>query len=520
MEEISTKVFIKIAILGFISEYTTPTGGKKCTYSPPASQCPAKWDLTDSPPTCALKGVGQLSWTAARVWCEQHGSDLVVIHGRRAKVFFTGYMKPLSTIWTALNDQNEKGKYVWISGKPTNYTSWAVGEPSTESGKRCVVMDAAGMWVTKPCTDTHSFLCQKPSFDGPSEIKMEIVFHRPPNAFFVDHEAVVSCTAMGAEDDNITWVTLSEDLLPVDLHSIISQKLENVLARDGKCHHRVVSTFTFNTHDHFHGVYLACFSYRSDNGMLCTGPEGRLAFCDIAHQFSLVDGPKHPPVFQYHYKGEPGPIEEGGTVRAVCTLHAGAYGLVQWVLNVNGNSEVVTKISPLITEYKEKMIGRTDKHISSTLRLKMSYRLSGISISCFAYDADSLHDPKARECTTVNPFCKRSDPIYVAGHRYYQNSFLHWFGIVLIFIIFAAVWTIILWPLTSSNFQNGEEAKSEGEALTDVGKSSSKKATKPDDQKNGSGNPPPETPLCTVSIELTEPADATKNNLEKPGSQL
>ena len=52
--------------------------------------------------------------------------------------------------------------FEWSDGWPTVYTNWGENEPVIDPlVHKCVIMNVTGgSWYTKPCDQTHTFICK------------------------------------------------------------------------------------------------------------------------------------------------------------------------------------------------------------------------------------------------------------------------------------------------------------------------------------------------------------------------
>jgi Lectin C-type domain len=77
------------------------------------------------------------SWSDAQVAAKAKGGNLVTINDLAERDWLLntfsgypgGYSKSNTFAWIGLNDQEEEGKYVWVSGENAAYTSWYPSEP-------------------------------------------------------------------------------------------------------------------------------------------------------------------------------------------------------------------------------------------------------------------------------------------------------------------------------------------------------------------------------------------------------
>ena len=71
--------------------------------------------------------------------------------------------------WIGIEDEGHED--VWqlsVDGTVSQYTNWMNGQPDNNPKSDCAVIclcyeaEKDGQWDDKPCTNTYSYLCQKP----------------------------------------------------------------------------------------------------------------------------------------------------------------------------------------------------------------------------------------------------------------------------------------------------------------------------------------------------------------------
>ena len=63
--------------------------------------------------------------------CVELGGNLITISSEDENSFITNLLSQFGDIyspgvWIGLNDQEEEGDFVWVSGEPLTYTNWPV----------------------------------------------------------------------------------------------------------------------------------------------------------------------------------------------------------------------------------------------------------------------------------------------------------------------------------------------------------------------------------------------------------
>ncbi|XP_071940910.1 C-type mannose receptor 2-like [Antedon mediterranea] len=122
---------------------------------------------------CYLFVDEQRSWDRAASECELVGGQLVKVENQNTQdylnVLTSRYRR---TYWIGLSDSNSdtEGDYKWSDDTSLgSYTNWAITEPNNKyfaSGGNCAevldTVNSVGKWSTAPCSQTLSFICQRP----------------------------------------------------------------------------------------------------------------------------------------------------------------------------------------------------------------------------------------------------------------------------------------------------------------------------------------------------------------------
>jgi hypothetical protein len=73
-----------------------------------------------------------ISWQEAQNLAEKMGGNLVTINDEKENQWLIEtFIKPdTNFLWIGINDQENEGKFIWVSGEKSNYYHWAEGEPN------------------------------------------------------------------------------------------------------------------------------------------------------------------------------------------------------------------------------------------------------------------------------------------------------------------------------------------------------------------------------------------------------
>ncbi len=74
----------------------------------------------------------RMSWQEARAYAESLGGYLVTIGDEEENRFVTelAAREVIYRFWIGLSDEEEEGRFVWVTGEPLIYQNWYVGEPN------------------------------------------------------------------------------------------------------------------------------------------------------------------------------------------------------------------------------------------------------------------------------------------------------------------------------------------------------------------------------------------------------
>jgi hypothetical protein len=140
--------------------------------------CDGQWDEDPMCPQCIIQPLPapslndaafcfvQRTWNEAEAECVTQGGHLISVHDQATQDFLTGAAFGIagSDWWIGLNDQSSEGNYVWSDASPTDFTSWAGGEPNNAGEEDCshFAVWAGGTWNDQPCDAGLRFICELP----------------------------------------------------------------------------------------------------------------------------------------------------------------------------------------------------------------------------------------------------------------------------------------------------------------------------------------------------------------------
>jgi len=76
-----------------------------------------------------------MSWHEANDYCDSLGGHLATATSDAENQFLFKTFGQDHVIWLGATDEDEEGKWTWVTGEPWNYTSWMPGEPSNHGKK-------------------------------------------------------------------------------------------------------------------------------------------------------------------------------------------------------------------------------------------------------------------------------------------------------------------------------------------------------------------------------------------------
>ncbi|XP_043530575.1 C-type mannose receptor 2-like [Chiloscyllium plagiosum] len=105
-----------------------------------------------------------LSWSEARISCQQQNSDLLSITELHEQTYINGLLTGYSaTLWIGLNDLDIDGGWQWSDGSPLKYLNWERDQPANSFEENCGVIrtESSGRWQNKDCGIARPYVCKK-----------------------------------------------------------------------------------------------------------------------------------------------------------------------------------------------------------------------------------------------------------------------------------------------------------------------------------------------------------------------
>ncbi|XP_017284979.1 C-type mannose receptor 2 [Kryptolebias marmoratus] len=129
------------------------------------SSCETFWDTDPVTDSCyQFNFLATLSWSEARISCQQQGADLLSISKLHEQTYISGVLNAYSTaLWIGLNDLDVTGGWQWSDSSPLKYLNWEPEQPSHAEEENCVVArsESTGRWQTRDCSDALPYACKK-----------------------------------------------------------------------------------------------------------------------------------------------------------------------------------------------------------------------------------------------------------------------------------------------------------------------------------------------------------------------
>ncbi|XP_077162736.1 uncharacterized protein LOC143822031 [Paroedura picta] len=134
--------------------------------------CPPRW-IPYKEELCLYVADGPaLTWSEARIFCQDQRAELVVIKNYNKQMFLTGLIdgarRRASHYWIGLMWQEAKAEFTWVDATPLPqswYSNWLHGHPKKG---RCVQLVGfyASQWRDWDCSGNSSFICEIPARDA------------------------------------------------------------------------------------------------------------------------------------------------------------------------------------------------------------------------------------------------------------------------------------------------------------------------------------------------------------------
>uniref|UniRef100_A0A673I9Z9 Selectin P n=1 Tax=Sinocyclocheilus rhinocerous TaxID=307959 RepID=A0A673I9Z9_9TELE len=109
-----------------------------------------------------------MSWNETRKWCQNHYTDIVMVHNENVTRFLKENVKNKTSPYYWIGMQKINGTWMWVAnGQIMKYQNWATNEPNNnKSNENCVELYTSktnnnGKWNDDNCQLAKYPLCQK-----------------------------------------------------------------------------------------------------------------------------------------------------------------------------------------------------------------------------------------------------------------------------------------------------------------------------------------------------------------------
>ncbi|KAK0420365.1 hypothetical protein QR680_014636 [Steinernema hermaphroditum] len=104
-----------------------------------------------------------LDFNGGKEFCAKKGAKLASIHSKDDNDVLGMFTFQGGAYWLGGQDANNNGTWTWQDGSHFDYSNWAAGQPSTESGKNCLEVDPISeLWSATDCSEKRAVTCIKP----------------------------------------------------------------------------------------------------------------------------------------------------------------------------------------------------------------------------------------------------------------------------------------------------------------------------------------------------------------------
>jgi hypothetical protein len=93
------------------------------------------------------RSTGSMTWTSAKVACENMGGHLVTITSSAENNFV---FNTWPSGWIGFNDEAVEGQWRWVTGESVVYTNWNPGEPNNAGNEDYAQFVSGGRWNDLP----------------------------------------------------------------------------------------------------------------------------------------------------------------------------------------------------------------------------------------------------------------------------------------------------------------------------------------------------------------------------------
>lgn len=307
--------------------------------------------------------------------------------------------------------------------------------------------------------------------DIPKGVRMKpIIFHEPANIVYGNTTFSISCVEIESAERVLQW--------KVNGPSMTMQNLEagqvdytQVARKSGYSVNETTSTITFNVTEDVHDMVLSCHK-KGSKVTSCATTQRDLDVCDRTPPLQVVIGAAlAPPTLKVAYKGFPGPIYVGDTMKVTCEVYHGGKGTLIWVVYFPEGPQAINynDLSSEIVKKHSQIMDDKGTRLTSQIEVDMPESMSNLSVACFAYDI-LKYKPETMECDPGEIFCIVSGNITVTTERILDppsesGSTWSWFWWIVLFLL--VVFTcVMLWPIEADLY--GGECEAEADIRVSV----------------------------------------------------
>ncbi|XP_039370990.1 low affinity immunoglobulin epsilon Fc receptor-like isoform X1 [Mauremys reevesii] len=125
------------------------------------TKCPPGWQHFEK--KCYFFSTSTKSWSDAKQFCTNEGSDLVIVNTKQEQRFLSNQIMEPDVYWLGLSDSAEEGEWRWVDGSPLSVRFWASGEPNNvgQQGEDCGSFRFNGKWNDATCSLTEHWICER-----------------------------------------------------------------------------------------------------------------------------------------------------------------------------------------------------------------------------------------------------------------------------------------------------------------------------------------------------------------------
>uniref|UniRef100_A0A3Q3EI28 Mannose receptor, C-type 2 n=1 Tax=Labrus bergylta TaxID=56723 RepID=A0A3Q3EI28_9LABR len=127
--------------------------------------CETFWDTDPLTDSCyQFNFHATLSWSEARISCQQQGAELLSITKLHEQTYINGLLTGYSAaLWIGLNDLDINGGWQWADSSPLKYLNWETEQPNHAEEVNCAVIrtESSGRWQNRDCSVALPYVCKK-----------------------------------------------------------------------------------------------------------------------------------------------------------------------------------------------------------------------------------------------------------------------------------------------------------------------------------------------------------------------